>query len=99
MLSFAEPKPPNGRGWLGGVITEADTLADAITGTHLKGINPGGSVGSIAFRATKVDPECVDRLFTDRIEWEGSEGVEGVELIPPPLTPDLIGTKPDWNRG
>lgn len=73
VMSFAEPPPPDGRGRLGGVITEADTLAVALTWTHLAGINPGGGIQAVSLRAPSVDPGMVDRLVTDRDEWLGVE--------------------------
>lgn len=66
-LSFAELKPPHGRGFLGGVLTEADTLADAVSWTHVSGLNPGGSMAAVCFRSSMVDPAYVDRLL-DRAE-------------------------------
>jgi len=50
-LSFAEPRPPKGRGWLGGVYIEGDDLPDAVMQAWNLGLNPGGSV-----LGTKVPP-------------------------------------------
>lgn len=90
-LSFVEPKPPNGSGFLGGVVTEADTLADAITWTHLQGINPGGAIAAVGFRADHVDPAYMDRLL-DRNEQLNMPAPENPELIPDPP----VGEKPVW---
>lgn len=94
-MSFAEPKPPHGRGWLGGVVTEADTLVDAITWTHIRGINPGGSVQSVCFRSViGVDSTFVDRLITDRDEWKSWPPPDDVEVVE--ATEQLIGKRPVW---
>jgi hypothetical protein len=43
-LSFADPDLPEGSQFLGVIITQAATLEDAVTRTHLLGINPGGGI-------------------------------------------------------
>lgn len=87
-MSFA-----NGQQWLGGVYVQAENFAQALTFTHLMGINPGGEVEMIAFYADWMDPNYVERLITDPLEWQ---------KVPPPTNPvfiipiprELIGTPP-----
>jgi hypothetical protein len=43
-LSFADPGLPEGSQFLGVVILEAAGLADAVTKSHLLGLNPGGEI-------------------------------------------------------
>lgn len=43
-MSFSEPKPPNGRGWLGAAYIEAKHFKAALTKSRELGINPGGEV-------------------------------------------------------
>lgn len=47
-LSFAEDKPPNGRGFLGGVFIKARGFMSAYTGASMVGLNPGGEVAGRA---------------------------------------------------
>lgn len=64
-LSFADPNLPAGTQFLGVVITQAATIEDAITGTHLLGINPGGQIGIMGpVPADLIAPEWRDRLLT-----------------------------------
>lgn len=81
------------RQWLGGINTEADTLADALNWTHLVGLNPGGEVSVIGFRASKVDPDYVDRLITDPNEWKNQPPPENAKPLPNPLPPELVGQR------
>lgn len=89
-MSFTNP----GVGWLGGITTETDTLTEAITWTHLMGINPGGEVAFIGFRADWVDPQYVDRLITDPTEWAKQPPPVNFQLLDTPLSPELIGAPP-----
>lgn len=43
-LSFAEDRPPKGRGFLGGIYLQARGITHALCLLHLRGINPGGEV-------------------------------------------------------
>jgi hypothetical protein len=43
-LSFADPDLPEGSQFLGVVIVQAATLEDAVTRSHLLGVNPGGGI-------------------------------------------------------
>jgi hypothetical protein len=72
-LSFVDPDhsaPPGQRvpgagGFLGVVVCEGDTLADAITRSHLLGVNPGGQVAARGpIPAQMIRPEWRDRLLT-----------------------------------
>jgi hypothetical protein len=68
-----------GRGFLGVIVTEADTLEDAITGTHLLGINPGGQIVILGPISTwAVPPQWRDRLLT----------MDEADSIPDPTAPD-----------
>lgn len=82
------------RGWLGAVVTEADTLSEAITWTHLAGINPGGEILPVPFRSDHVDPIFVDRLITDDTEWLSWPGP--VDPTPVEFSDEVIGTKTRW---
>lgn len=72
-LSFVDPdksappgeQVPGGGGFLGVVICEGDPLADAITRSHLLGVNPGGRVAAKGpLPAWMVEPAWRDRLLT-----------------------------------
>lgn len=72
-LSFVDPdrsappgqQVPGGGGFLGVAICEGDTLADAITRSHLLGVNPGGQVSARGpLPAWMIAPEWRDRLLT-----------------------------------
>lgn len=43
-LSFADPHRPEGTQFLGGLYIEAKTLPEALTASHVRGLNPGGGV-------------------------------------------------------
>lgn len=45
-LSFADPTLPAGTQFLGACLVEANSLVDAISVSHLRGINPGGEVAT-----------------------------------------------------
>jgi hypothetical protein len=83
-LSFADPRRPRGYQWLGGVNTEAASIQDAITWTHVAGINPGGDVAFLGiFSDIGLDPNYVDRLITDETEWRN-------QPVPPDAKPILM---------
>lgn len=72
-LSFVDPdqsappgrQVPGGGGFLGVAVCEGDTLADAITRSHLLGVNPGGQVAARGpIPAQMIAPEWRDRLLT-----------------------------------
>ena len=72
-LSFTDPdrsappaeQVPGGGGFLGVAICEGDTLADAITRSHLLGVNPGGQVAARGpLPAWMIEPQWRDRLLT-----------------------------------
>jgi hypothetical protein len=93
-MSFTDPDLPEDSRWLGGINTEADTVTDAITWTHIAGINPGGHIQILGYRAEWVDPEYVDRLVTDREEWGHQPFPRGAVPLPKPLPAELIGEDP-----
>ncbi len=77
-LSFVDES-----GWLGGCIVEAQSLAVAVTKTHLLGINPGGEIASIEFDiANDAIPEAwpIDTLCRDKL---------AMKALPPPRELDL----------
>ena len=43
-LSFAEAEPPGGRGFLGAMLTEADSARSAVAKAHRLGVPPGAEV-------------------------------------------------------
>jgi hypothetical protein len=57
-LSFAD-----GRGFLGGLFVRADDLSEALTRSHLLGLNPGGEV-----EGYHLPPEAVAELPSPWIE-------------------------------
>lgn len=74
-LCFIDLTAIGGPANIGTVITQAYTIEDAITGTHLLGINPGKEVVVIGpFPAGLIQPEWRDRILTK----------EEVQDIPPP---------------
>jgi hypothetical protein len=70
-LSFAEPRPPKGRGWLGGLYIEGEDFKDAVKQSISIDQNPGGEViGAPCQRP--VDARWHNRLLT-REEVRASE--------------------------
>jgi hypothetical protein len=87
-LSFCDPdkapppelQRPGGPSFLGAVITQAPTLAAAITRSHVLGVNPGGEVKILG----PIPPEFITAEWRDRLlsadeidampEPEGSDG-------------------------
>ena len=72
-LSFCDPSKtpplnlqrPGGPSFLGAVITQAPTLAAAITRSHMLGVNPGGEIGSVGpIPAAYIGADWRDRLLT-----------------------------------
>ena len=61
-LSFAEPKPPHGRGFLGACIVRAYGILTAVDRAWNLGINPGGEV--LCMPVSHCNPELLDRLLT-----------------------------------
>lgn len=60
-LSFADE-----RGFLGGLFVRADSLSEALTRSHLLGLNPGGEVQGDELPAAAVaqlPPEFVEKLM------------------------------------
>lgn len=57
-LSFTDPT------FLGGMFIEAPTMLAAVARSHMLGINPGGEVLAMGFRAEAVEPGWVNRLLT-----------------------------------
>lgn len=68
-MSFVDVTDPNAAKWLGGLNLQADTFTEALTLTHLAGLNPGGEVQAVGFRASAVDLNYLGRLITDPNEW------------------------------
>jgi len=82
-LSFCDPdkapppaeQRPGGPSFLGGVITQAPTLAAAITRSHVLGVNPGGEVKILGpMPAHFIAPQWRDRLLS----------AAEIDEIPPP---------------
>jgi hypothetical protein len=70
-LSFVDSGRPPGRQWIGGINTEAASIHDAITWTHMSGLNPGGEIAFIGITSdVGLDAHYLDRLITDREEWK-----------------------------
>ena len=96
-MSFVDTDSPDGPRWLGGLNTRADTFADAITWSHLAGLNPGGEIQAVGVRATAMDPNYLDRLITDPNEWRN----QPMPTDPAPLEDDPahLGTPPNGVGG
>jgi hypothetical protein len=95
ILSFAEAKPPHGRGFLGGALIKADTLAEAVTWTHRTGINPGGEILPVCFRSLEGgDPKYVNRLLDRDEARELPVPSDAVIVANPPY-----GTPPGFGNG
>ena len=81
-MSFVDPTRPPGHQWLGGLNTEAPTIQDAITWTHVAGLNPGGEISFMGLTSEiGLDAHYVDRLITDKDEWRGQPIPEDAEAI------------------
>lgn len=66
-LSFADAAKPRGEQNLGVIITEAESLADAIEKCWRLGINPGGEIMAMWLGPEaegNVPPRMLDRLLT-----------------------------------
>jgi hypothetical protein len=63
-LSFAEPKPPFGRGFLGGAVVEGRGVVSAVLRAHELGINPGGEVRGIPVPEGKEKVLPCERLLS-----------------------------------
>ena len=94
-MSFADPDRPPGQQWIGGINVEAPTIQEAITFTHVAGLNPGGEIQFLGFTAETMDPHYVDRLITDPQEWRNQPLPVGAKPIrmPYPQFPQVNGTK------
>lgn len=65
-LSFADPKLPKGKQFLGAVVIRADDMIEAIKRSHFLGINPGGEVeGHPVIYLAGVDP--IPDSFKERL--------------------------------
>ena len=68
-MSFCDPQAPKGEQFLGGAYVQGDTIEEALTRSHLLGVNPGGEVAfqgpapDDALRAN-VPAENLERLLT-----------------------------------
>ena len=70
-LSFCDPdkapspeqQRPGGPSFLGAVITQAPTLAAAVTRSHVLGVNPGGEVKILG----PIPPEFIAAEWRDRL--------------------------------
>ena len=77
-LSFADPGLPAGSQFLGVVIVQAQALEDAVTRSHVLGVNPGGEIqvaGPIP--PGFIGPEWRDRLLS-KAEAEAIPEPEGL---------------------
>lgn len=64
-LSFADQTRPKGNQFLGVVIIEAITLDQAITQSHLRGLNPGGEILSFQIPYDRIpDEQFRNRLLS-----------------------------------
>ncbi|MGH7743206.1 MAG: hypothetical protein ACREQ5_00080 [Candidatus Dormibacteria bacterium] len=98
-MSFTDTTDQTNSRWLGGINTEAPTLCDAITWTHLSGLNPGGELAWYGYTATHTNPHYLDRLITDISEWENQPRPLGQMPLPEPLPPEFMGTPPEYVTG
>lgn len=68
-------------GWIGSVMTEADSAASAFVNVTENGLNPGGSVAIYETPPEKSDIEIpgewINRLFTTQAELEAFDRAMG----------------------
>ena len=105
-LSFADPHRPKGQQFLGVVILEAPTFADAVNCAHVQGVNPGGEVVGFelpAALASVIPAEYVRRLLTaeeaesvDRTAAERIFTCHGCSGTFPKSWSDGRGGRPIW---
>jgi hypothetical protein len=70
-LSFAERKPPHGRGFLGGTFVKARGVATAHDEATKRGLNPGGSVEFTGLlEGLEIPERYANRLFTTHEECD-----------------------------
>ncbi len=64
-LSFAEPRPPEGRGFLGAVLVQANGFGSAVIKAGLQHLNPGGEVVGEPIPPSNPEPlpEFTNRLL------------------------------------
>jgi hypothetical protein len=79
-LSFCDVKRPKGSQFLGACCLRAESLEEALTRSHLMGINPGGEVASLGpiDEADKPADFPIDRLL-QRHEIPGAMSQEEFE--------------------
>jgi hypothetical protein len=76
-MSFADPKLPKGTQFLGGCYVQAGSLSDAVTRSHILGINPGGEIKIWELPGPMIDeldehvPEQDRHRLLSRTEIEG----------------------------
>lgn len=72
-LSFADPNRPTGTQFLGGLYIDAPSLPDALTKSHLLGLNPGGEVMFVEMPMEFFEnvPEDMRLRLLSREELEG----------------------------
>jgi len=64
-LSFADPKKPKGKQFLGACIVQALTFMEALQVAHILKINPGGECRGSQFQpGRKVPAKWTERLLT-----------------------------------
>ena len=66
-MSFADASLPEGQQFLGGIYVRGATLPEALTRSHLLGINPGGEVKTIGPLPSQVMDENVPEADRERL--------------------------------
>lgn len=56
-MSFCDPNKPTGEQFLGVALVDADSLAEAVTLSHLHGCNPGGEIQTVELPHGSIPPE------------------------------------------
>lgn len=77
-LSFSEPRPPQGRGFLGVAIVAATSFPLAIETARFLSINPGGEVrGHLLMPDQAIPPDKLNRLIgREELEaWDFAEHI------------------------
>lgn len=62
-LSFADPKLPKGKQFLGACIVSGEDMIDAVAMAHALKINPGGQVKGVACLTTSIPAKFVNVLM------------------------------------
>ena len=78
-LSFADPERPEGSQFLGAALVKEQVLEDAMTRSHVLGINPGGEVKALGpipvehLPANAPLDQLLSRSDMEGLGWEAQQ--------------------------